>query len=89
LARCSGHRAAIDHRSLAPIGLADLAPEVKGGPTTDSAGTAQADSTDGHREPDMGRGANCQRAAGEAWDSGLAADSAQVHAEATARPAAW
>ena len=52
LARYGGHRAAVDHRSLASIGLADLlAPEVQGGPTTDSAGAAQPDSPDGDENP--------------------------------------
>ena len=42
-------------------GLADLlAPEVQGGPTTDSAGTTQLDSPERGREPVVGRGASCQ-----------------------------
>ena len=50
-----------DHRSLASTGLADLlALEVQGGPATDSARTAPADSPDGGGESAMGRGANCQ-----------------------------
>ena len=61
LARCGGQRPTGDHRSLAPIGLADLlAPEVQGGPTTDSARTTQSDSQDGCGESFMARGTNCQ-----------------------------
>src|SRR4249920_3797646 len=55
LARCGGQRSTVDRRSLAPNGLADLlAPEVRGGPTTDSARTTQSDSPDGRREPVVG-----------------------------------
>ena len=61
MARCGGQCSSGDHRSLAPIGLADLlAPEVQGGPTTDSARASQAYSQDGYRKPCMGRGENCQ-----------------------------
>ena len=37
----------------------------------------------------MGRGADCQRAVGQARDPGLAENGRQVHAEATAGAAAW
>jgi putative transposase len=55
LARCGGQRSSVEHRSLAPTGLADLpAREVQSVPTTDSARTAQANSQDGRGEPVWG-----------------------------------
>jgi hypothetical protein len=44
-------RARVDHRSLAPTGLADpLAVQVQGGSAADSAGAAGLDSSDRHGE---------------------------------------
>src|SRR5437870_12171525 len=89
-AQCGGQRASIDHRSLASTGLGDLlALEVQGRSATDSARTTRPDSQDGRREPAMGRRANSQRAIGQARDPGVAENSRQVHAEATAWAAAW
>ena len=54
-ARCGSHRTTLDHRSLAPTGMADLlALEVQGGSTADSAGVAVAHSPNVHGEPALG-----------------------------------
>jgi len=90
VAWCSHGRAAGDASSLAPCGLElVLATEVPTRSTTDSHGAAHSDSSDGQREPALGRRAHRQRAAAQVGHPGLATDGEQVPAEAIARPAAW
>ena len=56
---------------------------------TDSAGVEKAHSTHGERQSTVGRGAHCQRAAGEIGHPGLAANGKEVPAQAAAWSPAW
>src|SRR5262245_63243446 len=63
-----------------------MALEVAPGTTRDPARTASADPTHGLGEPALGRGAHRQRAAAQARAQGLAANGAEIPAQAPTRP---
>src|SRR5688572_8886103 len=52
---------------------------VAGWPTTTAGGTAPVDRGHGCGESHVGRGTDCLGTAGEARDSGLATDGAEIH----------
>ena len=74
--RSGGDDCALASRGLATI----LALQITSRTAAHSAGVAAAHSTDGEREPVMGRGADRQRAIGEVRHTRFAKDSQEVHA---------
>jgi len=88
MARCAVRRSAEYADPVAPCGLeVVLEMEMSTRPPSDSSRTAGLDPENGPGKPSVGRRADCQRIVGETGYPGIAADGAQVHAEASERSA--
>src|SRR5215472_13598606 len=88
LAASADRRETGNPHSVASKGISVVvALEVAGArPAADSRGLAAVDRNDGGRESDLGRGTDCRRTPGQAWNPSFSANGPTVHAVPTTAP---